>query len=117
MGALEQACRACGLELDRTATSFRWYAGQRSACAAAIRVPGSTQAHEVGVVAQKGGAYGLQYDPWMGGYGLEARAGAGLVRLRDEYAAAVATTTLARQGYRVVRTQDAQGRLQLRATR
>jgi hypothetical protein len=36
-------------------------------------------------------------------------------RLKDEYAAAVSTRLLARKGFRVTRTTDAQGKIQLKA--
>lgn len=109
---LRTAAEACGLEYDPTATSFRWFDGSRSACVAALRVPGNPRAHEVGVVKTPKG-YGLQYDPWQGGYGLEAKAGADLDKLRDEYTTAVSTRQMMRQGYRVQRTVNATGQIRL----
>lgn len=115
--AVATAAQHIGLEFDRNATSFRWYAGQRSTCNGVLRVPGNPQAHEVGLVKQADGSYAAQYDPWQGGYGLEKLAGKNLMTLRNEYAATVAVRQLARQGYRVTRQIDKQGRLQLVATK
>jgi hypothetical protein len=105
LAALERAARRCGLELVRGQAQFKWFWGDTDyprlqlpahfaqeyvagQCDHAIRVPGNNEAFEIGVVplADRSG-YGLIWDSWRGGYGLEERAGPLCSRLLAEYVA------------------------------
>lgn len=132
LDALAQAAAACGLEFKQDQTEYRWYGrfvGDYNAadaaantrdprlfgkCDHAVVVPGDSKAYGVGVVpATDGYGYDLVYDNWQGGYGLEEKAGRGLSKLKQEYAAAAAERQLARQGYETQRTTNARGELQV----
>lgn len=77
----------------------------------------SAQTYEVGVCSRRDGkkGYTLLFDFWQGGYGLEKAIGSKADKLKQAYAVRVNTKTLQREGFRVKRTVDAQGRVHLRA--
>lgn len=129
--ALRQACEALGLELVEGQRNYRWF-GRHVAdyplpegfavedlgkCHHAIRVKGNPKAYEIGVVRRKDGKAGYQliYDFWSQGMGLEAVAGKGLTKLRQEYAAQVVIRTMGGKR-KIVREQQADGRIRLRIT-
>lgn len=126
--AMAEACQFLGLELDQNAKRFRYYAGKYNACDAAIRIPGNTEAYEVGLVRGKDGTYQILYDPFCGGRGMQERissmqdasgkylAGSDCNRLKQEYSTAVAKRRLTREGYRVQETREG-GKVRLTATR
>jgi hypothetical protein len=104
---LEVAGRACGLELVRGKTTHRWYgrfvgdsappAGMKPAdygkCLHALRLPqAGPDDYEIGVVKALDGGDGfdLVFDSWGQARLLNAVGGAGLNKLRQEYAVAVA---------------------------
>lgn len=123
LDALAEACRQCGLELVRGQRTYKWYGrsvGDYGAddlasrhghavtdwgkCEHAIRVQGNDRAYEIGVVRDTAGDLSLVYDNWMGGYGLEDKAGKGLDKLKQFYAATVGARMLLKKGYNVVRS-------------
>ncbi len=133
LDACAAACEENGLELVRGQKTYRWfgrwvndYRGGVAAvdnghdpktfghCEHAIRVKnGQGHEYEIGLVRRLDGGPGweLVYDNWCGGNGLEAKAGTGLVDLKRSISTQVATRHLQRQGYRVVKTVDARGRI------
>lgn len=118
MAALKAACLSLGLELVE-AKDFRYYAGMRAPCNYAIRIPGDSQAYEIGVI-KNADHYELQWDTFAGGKGMVSRVGqnskdtkAG--KLRQAYASQVSIRTLQRQGYRVAQSTDVNGNVVLRA--
>jgi len=76
------------------------------------------QDYEIGLVARLDGQPGWEmlYDNWGPGQRLHERAGVGLATMKDEIAAEAATRAAQRKGYRVRRTVNADGKLQLRIT-
>jgi hypothetical protein len=138
LDALEQACRALGLELVRGQQTYRWY-GQHvgdyplpagfavedlGRCEHAIRIPGAKiegdlAPYEVGVVRRRDGrpGYSLMWDFFAGGYGLQQRVGKDCTKLKQQYAVAVATRTAQRQGLRVQQTVGANGSIVLRCVK
>jgi hypothetical protein len=129
LDCLAKAAQQLGLELVNGQKTYRWYgrsvgdyplptgftAEDLGKCEHAIRIPGNTAAYEIGVVARRDGkpGYTLQWDFYCGGYGMEKIVGQNASKLRQEYAAQVATKHMQRQGYRVTRSIDAKGNLQL----
>jgi hypothetical protein len=137
LDALAEAAEKVGLELRRGQTTHAWYgrfvgdsrppAGRDpkdyGKCAHALRLkdhkPGD---YEVGLVpALDGKGYDLMLDEWGPGAKLSRAAGQGLGRLKQEYAAAVATkkarATLGRHGFGVTREDLPSGRIRLRLRR
>ena len=135
LDALAEACRTLGLELVRVQTTHRWYGrylgdyvdadatGQLRRdpatfghCDHAIRSVGQPSAYEIGLCRRTDGqGYDLVYDRFMGGHGLEAKAGKGLARVKQEYAAAVATRILTAQRLQWTRHVQADGRIIIQA--
>ena len=110
LNALARACRRLGLEFVAHQTTYRWY-GRTSDntalptgftneelghCEHAIRIPGNTQAYELGVVTRRDGkaGYALLWDSWNGGYGLTERVGEKAEKLQQLYAYEVTLQTL-----------------------
>lgn len=93
--ALADAARACGLELRRNQRTFKTYAGKQTACDAAIVLPGSEAAYEIGVT-RAGRKYELNFDDYAGGKGMTEKAGKACRKLLVEYGVAK-TKRLARQ--------------------
>ncbi len=138
LDALEVAAERLGLVLERGATTYHWYGSWQNdyhAQEAAVRNghdPKSFgkcehklrradgQGYEIGLVPRVDGGSGweLIYDNWgSGGRLIHDAAGVGLVGLKDEIAAEVSTRILQRKGYRVTRSKNAAGELQLTARR
>lgn len=129
------ACEEIGLELVTGATSYRWYgkwvndySGGAAAvsnghdpktfgtCEHKIRVKGAgAHTYEIGLVRRLDGGPGweLLYDNWCGGQGLEAVAGAGLGKLKQTLAQTTSIQHLQKQGYRVTKRVDEQGRIHI----
>lgn len=140
LDALDDACKALGLELIRNKKTYAWwgsYGGDSHAygehqpqamgtCEHAIRVVGdqprngSSGPWEIGVVKSKDGdGYKLFYDAYgTAGQRLTAKVGQQANRLRQEYAAAVATREslrkLSRHGYKVSREDLPGNRIRLK---
>ncbi len=129
--SLAKACSALGLEFVANQESFKWYgrwvndysaadAAYRNGidvkdygkCQHAIRVAGNARAYEVGVVRAADGKWSLVYDNWQGGSGLEAVAGKGLGKLKQQYGAEVAKKVMVRKGFAVSEKWE-NGRLQV----
>lgn len=138
LAALKAACAKLGLELVEGQKTHKWYgrwvndysaqdAAYRNGidpkdygkCEHAIRIPGNASAYEIGVVADKAhpGSYRLIWDNFMGGKGLDKIIGNDTGLLKQRYAAEVARKQALRQGYRVIETQTADGKILLRAKR
>jgi hypothetical protein len=129
------AAAACGFELREGQTTHAWYgyfAGDTAPpagrdpkdygkCQHALRLRDHRQGdYEIGLVPRVDGQPGweLLADYWgQSGRRLEAAAGPGLGKLKNEIAAAAGLRVLQRQGYRVVRTINAEGEIQLLAQR
>jgi hypothetical protein len=104
LDALEQACAEdLGLELVRGQKTHKAYFGNKNRCEHAIRVPGNTQAYEIGLVSKTNGepGYEMQWDDYAGGHGLVEKVGVGAKKLEQAYKARVAARLYQRKGYRV----------------
>lgn len=132
LDALEIAARALGLELVRGQTTYKWWgrsvgdyplpegfrAEDLGKCLHALRLPGNSEAYEIGVVKSRAGqGYELLWDFYAGGYGLVERVGPDCAKLKQEYSAAVSTEILQRQGFRLSRVVKADGRIVLQAVK
>lgn len=136
--ALKAACERLGFELRVGQKTHAWYgrflndwrsdraavnrmsSAQFGHCEHAIRAKDFHQGdYEIGVIKDPSGAgYNLIYDVYGPGHKLEKLAGVGLTKIKQEYAAEVATRQLARQGYRLTRSVDQQtGQIKLVARR
>ena len=126
--ALKTAVRKLGLEWREGQQNFRWYGrfmndsqvpqgfspNEYGKCLHAIAVPGNSQAYEVGVVRNPNGhGWSLLWDAWNGGFGLQERVGEKACRLKQRYAAEVATKQARRQGFRVSERVQADGKIRL----
>lgn len=136
LSALKKAAKRCGLRFRENQTSYKWYGrfvgdspmpegfcwtderGHRvgtgphvlGRCDHALSVEGKPNAYEVGVYSTgKPGEYGIIWDWWKGGYGLQDRIGTGrndATKLLDEYAFAVAEEVAQAQGWMTERTEE-----------
>ena len=127
------AALACGFTFMENQRSYKWYGrfmndsnlapghdpktfGQ---CQHALRLKDHTSSdYEIGLVPRVDGQPGweLLYDNFASyGRRLEEKAGASLVTLKNEILAAATIRTMQRQGFRVARTVDAAGDIQLLA--
>lgn len=118
IAAMQVAAQALGLTM-RKGASYRSYYGQTQGVEHVISVPGNAKAYEIGLEKAKDGkGWTLKYDSWGdGGKALQDKAGQGLSRLNQEYAAAVITAksaALARQGFVAHREMLGNGRLRMR---
>lgn len=130
LDAVEEAAKACGLELVRGQRSFRWYghfvgdttppAGRDpkdyGKCEHALRQTALPDGYEIGLVpALDGNGWDAMYDSWSSaGRALPAA----VTTLRREYAATVATkratATLARRGFKISREDLPGNRIRLK---
>lgn len=143
LDALAEACEVLGMELIRGKKTYAWwgtYVGdsrsygshqpsEMGRCSHAIKIKGDAPKNgsggpwEIGVVETDGEeGFGLYYDTYgSAGRRLSEFVGPGANRLRQEYAAAVATkkakATLARKGFVLKRETLDGGRIRLRAVR
>jgi hypothetical protein len=112
LDALDAACARLGLKLARGQTSYKWYGavGMTEAdlgkCTHAIKIPGCWEAYEVGVVENADGTFGLLWDFYHGGYGLQERVGEDCKKLVAEYTFAVAEKAAQAQGWLYERTSE-----------
>lgn len=128
LDALEEAAKACGLELVRGQTTMKWfgrwvndYHGADAAyqhginpsdygkCEHAIRVPGDEHAYEIGVLHKPDGTYQLYYDHYGQGAKLSARIGRHGERLNQQYVKVKAIATLAKKGFKLVEEEGLAG--------
>jgi len=130
---LAAACADVGCTFDRDATEWEWYgeweqdydsedaafrhgiAPERygTSDAGVIRVPGAS--YEIGVYRLPDGTFGLVYDNFNKGRGIETHLGAGLPRLRQTYAdrrTAKSFMELRAKGYTVQRRELEDGSVQ-----
>ena len=133
LDAVEEAAKACGLELVRGQQTFKWYgtfvgdttppAGRDpkdyGKCEHALRQTDMAGGYEVGLVPSLNGeGYDALYDSWST-YGGQLPGK--LKALKREYAATVATnkanTALARKGFRVTREDLPGNRIRLKLRR
>jgi hypothetical protein len=129
--ALDEACKMLGLELARGVKQYKWYGRfmgdsplpegiaveELGHCDHVIRIPGNSQAYQVGVTRSKTNPkeFILLYDWWMNGYGLVDKIGKDAGLLKQSYAIARAKKHLIKQGKKVKITKKANGNLELRA--
>lgn len=137
LGCLREAAKMIGLEFVDNQKTFRWfgrwvndYNGQDAAhqhgvkpedygkCEHAIRIPGATEAYEVGVIKRPDGkpGYQLVWDFWQGGYGLKNKIGENGGLLKQSYSVTRAKKEMLRKGYRATTTKDAKGNILLTFT-
>lgn len=122
LDALAIAAEACGLELVRGQTTYRWFGNVEAAgreysdparpdagkCEHALRVKGDRNAYEIGVVRAAGGdGYQLAWDAYGGGKGLMALVASeanrqGVGKLVQRYSLERARRELMGKGCRVV---------------
>jgi hypothetical protein len=120
MKALERAADACGMELVRDAKQFRYFAGQNAPCIHKLRLKGATERDfEVGLRYTDNSQTTVA--PFIDTYGREgqklvAAMGDGMVRLKQRYAAEVASAEMRRKGYSV-KVTELDGKLRVRATK
>ena len=89
LSALKEACLKLDLQLNEGQTKYKWWGSTKKSCQHAINIPGSKNSYEIGI-NEKDGVYVLNYDPHMGGYGIEERAGKKLAKLTEAYTQVVA---------------------------
>jgi hypothetical protein len=112
LNALKTAAKQLGLDFNEDQHTHRYFANQRNKCDHAISVPNSKTAYEIGVV-KDGQNYKLNWDPYAGGMGLVTKVGEGAIKLKQEYAVAIAEKQARRDGYRVKR-ENVGGKVRLR---
>lgn len=117
LDALDEACKQRGVELVRGQQTFKHFAGRRSPCTHAIRVPNNPDAYEIGVILSgTGQEFSLQADEWAGAYGMTAKVGQGCEQLAQEYAVQTSVLQLMSEGYQVQLDRQEDGRIFLTAT-
>lgn len=117
LDSLSQACQSLGVELVLGQQTFLNYNQRQSPCDHAIRIPGSKEAYEIGVVSNKDGTYHLQLDNFMGGKGMVEKVGRDAVGLRQAYTITASTNQLQKQGFRVRQMAQADGSVSLQAVK
>jgi len=108
---LDTAATVRGCELRLGQEQFKAYFSEQK-CVHAIRVRGAGRdTYEIGLTRRPTaqGGYELSYDPYNGGFGLEAKIGPGAGLLKKEFAALVAERQLQREGHRVRRVVEEDG--------
>lgn len=115
-GALEAAAVLLGAEYRHDQKTFKRYHGS-DRCDDAICVPNNSKAYEIGVRDNHNGSYDLCADFFQGGYGLTDIVGDEASRLKQEYAAQVATRQYEMDGYSISRSVTEDGRIVLEAYR
>lgn len=133
MLSLSTAAAACGMELV-TQDHYRWYGrffeasqipkgfeqNDLGKCEYVLRCKDDSEAYEVGVARSKThpGEYELLYDFWGAhGKSLMNHIGENGNKLKREYATAVSTRMLRKQGLRVTRSLTSDGKIVLKARR
>lgn len=96
--SLIAATKEVGMQFNEGQTQHRYWANKMSPCEHAISAPGSK--HEIGVIKEKDGTYGLNWDASFND--LVKFVGSGASKLKQEYAFAVAAKAAKRDGYRAV---------------
>ena len=127
LNALKLACKALELEFRENQKTYKWFgrsvgnykrpdgfsSSDLGRCEHAIGIKNNKDAYEIGVCNSKTGkGYGLLWDFWNGGYGLENEVGPGCNKLVHEYAKQVArkhAQSLASQGWTVSEADNEQG--------
>jgi len=127
LSALEAACKRLGLELVRGQKSYKWFGrsvgdaplpkGMKvedlGRCDHAIKIPGNTEAYEIGVVKKKSGGYLLAWDSWNKGRGMQNVAGEDCEDLAQAYGVVVAKRQAAKEGWQVQEQLLANGTIKL----
>lgn len=114
INALAAAAGQVGAELVRQAT-FRSFGGRRYSCDYAIRIPGNTDAYEIGVAKSEVG-YTLLFDSWAGGRGMMEKVGNNcdqLLQAYDEQLAMDQVKLLQAQGWTLSRQVTKEGDVRL----
>lgn len=118
--ALKKAAEAIGLEFREGQQKYKWYGrsvgdyplpegitvDMLGKCDHALSIPGNSGAYEIGVVDQGNGSYGLLWDFWHGGFGLQALVGDGCSKLTEEYTACAAEAECDQLGWMHERQHD-----------
>ena len=98
IASLIAATKVLGMQFNEGQTKHLYFAGKTSPCEHAISAPGSR--HEIGVVREKDGTYGLNWDASYND--LAKVVGKDAYKLKQEYAFAVAAKAAKRRGFRPV---------------
>lgn len=131
LDSLAKAAKDLGLEFVEGQTTYKWFGrsvgyyplpagftGQDlGQCSHALRIPGNSQAYEIGVVKRRDGkpGYTLMWDFWHGGFGLEKQVGKNADRLKQAYAVQLSGKVMRKQGYLVSSKVSQDGRVILTA--
>ncbi len=111
LACLKTACQELGLEFMQGQTSHKYYQDKRNPCLHALRVKGNDQAYEIGVVQNKDGTYGLEWDSFGGGKGLVQVVGKNCAALKQSYAKAITLKQARSLGMRAITHKDQTGRM------
>jgi len=120
LDCLEAACHELGVELVRGQTTYKWFGthvgdyplpegftvSDMGKCEHAIRIPGNSEAYEIGITKRRDGrpGYTALFDFWAGGKGMAAKVGAKAEKITQEYATQVAMKHAKKKGFTVTRT-------------
>lgn len=129
LDSLEDACKMMGLELVRGQQTYKWYGthvgdypipdgftkADMGRCEHAIRIPGNSQAYEIGVVKNRNGqpGYTLLWDFWGGGFGMQAKVGKEGGLLKQSYSIARAQRHAKKMGHKTKIVKKQNGYIQL----
>ena len=130
---LATACKQVGLELVKNQTKYKWYGthvgdypvpkgfaiSDMGKCEHAIRIPGNSEAYEIGVVKRRDGkpGYTLIYDFFAGGHGLEAVAGKGCGLLAQAYSEKKFVKNALMHGFKIVGKKNVKGKIVYRVSK
>jgi hypothetical protein len=138
LDALRAACETLGLELVEGQKQYKWFGAwmqdyssadaaylngidpkDYGKCEHAIRIPGQSDAYEVGVVKNpKGAGYVLILDFYAGGRGMVDKVGGkACERLTMNYAAKVGIKAARKEGWRVKESLNDRGEIVVKCTR
>lgn len=120
LDSLEAACKELGLELVRDQKTYKWFGSHvgdyplpdgftvadMGKCEHAIRIPGNTEAYEIGICKRRDGrpGYTALFDFWAGGKGMAAKAGPKCEKVVQEYSAQLNIKIAKKKGFTVTRT-------------
>ena len=111
LDALERAAQSLGLQLCRGQRKYAWFGeymgdtalpagvtpAQLGKCDHALHL--NSEAYEIGVVDNHDGTFGLLWDFFCGGYGLQDAVGEGCSKLIARYGVEVARSSATAQGW------------------
>ena len=121
LDSLESACKELGLELVRDQKTYKWWGthvgdyplpkgftkNDMGKCEHAVRIPGNSEAYEIGICKRRDGRPG--FTPLWDFFGSHGKSMMNVIgkegeKLKQEYAAQVATKHARKKGFTVTRT-------------